>query len=153
MKFQNYPLLFSSWLVVGCAAYQLPPLPASHPANLEAMASPESPVSRTLAYTQADIPSPRPVTATAAGQEERREVQTAAATQQKVEGEGKVVATVPSSGQLVVEHGEIKGFMAAMTMGYRVEPASLMDGLTAGDKIRFTIDVPSNAIVKIEKTK
>jgi Cu/Ag efflux protein CusF len=43
--------------------------------------------------------------------------------------------------------------MAAMTMGYRVEPASLMDGLTAGDKIRFTIDVPSNAIVKIEKTK
>jgi Cu/Ag efflux protein CusF len=68
-----------------------------------------------------------------------------------VVGEGKVIATVPSANQLVVEHGEIKGFMDAMTMGYRVEPSSLLEGLKSGDRVRFTIDVPNNAIVKIEK--
>lgn len=64
-----------------------------------------------------------------------------------------MIATVPSANQLVVEHGEIKGFMDAMTMGYRVEPSSLLDGLKSGDRVRFTIDVPNNAIVKIEKIK
>ena len=65
--------------------------------------------------------------------------------------EGKVVATVPNASQIVVEHGEIKGFMEAMTMGYRVDPPSLFEGLKFGDKVRFTIDVPKKAIVKIEK--
>jgi Cu/Ag efflux protein CusF len=68
-------------------------------------------------------------------------------------GEGKVVATVPNASQLVVEHGEIKGFMEAMTMGYRVDPPSLLEGLKAGDKVRFTIDVSSKAIIKIERSK
>ncbi len=64
-----------------------------------------------------------------------------------------MVATVPSASQLVVEHGEIKGFMDAMTMGYRVEPSSLLEGLKAGDQVRFTIDVPKKTIVKIERMK
>jgi Cu/Ag efflux protein CusF len=68
-------------------------------------------------------------------------------------GEGKVIATVPSANQLVVEHGEIKGFMEPMTMGYRIEPASLLEGLQSGDQIRFTIDVSKKTIVKIEKMK
>jgi Cu/Ag efflux protein CusF len=71
--------------------------------------------------------------------------------QKTVVGEGKVVATVSSASQIVVEHGEIKGFMEAMTMGYRVDPPSLLEGLKFGDKVRFTIDVPKKAIVKIEK--
>jgi Cu/Ag efflux protein CusF len=62
-----------------------------------------------------------------------------------------VIATVPGAGQLVVEHGEIKGFMEPMTMGYRIEPTSLLDGLKAGDRVRFTIDVQKKTIVKIEK--
>jgi len=73
--------------------------------------------------------------------------------QKTVVGEGKVVATVPASNQIVVEHGEIKGFMEAMTMGYPVDPPSLLEGLKFGDKVRFTIDVPKKAIVKIEKMK
>ena len=40
-----------------------------------------------------------------------------------------------------------------MTMGYRVEPPSQLEGLKAGDQVRFTIDVPKKAIVKIEKLK
>jgi Cu/Ag efflux protein CusF len=41
----------------------------------------------------------------------------------------------------------------AMTMGYRVEPPSLIEGLQSGDQVRFTIDVPRKAIIKIEKKK
>jgi Cu/Ag efflux protein CusF len=70
---------------------------------------------------------------------------------QSVTAEGKVIAMVPSSGQLVVEHGEIKGFMDAMTMGYKVNPPSLLDGLNPGDRVRFTIDTQNQAIIKIEK--
>ena len=39
-----------------------------------------------------------------------------------VTGEGKVIAVVPASEELVVKHGEIKGFMEPMTMGYKVAP-------------------------------
>ena len=58
---------------------------------------------------------------------------------------------VPGSNQIVVDHKEIKGFMDAMTMGYRIEPPSLLEGMKAGDSIRFTIDTQQKAIVKIEK--
>jgi Cu/Ag efflux protein CusF len=51
----------------------------------------------------------------------------------------------------VVDHQEIKGFMDAMTMGYRVNPPSVLEGLNAGDKIRFTLDTQQKAIDKIEK--
>jgi mono/diheme cytochrome c family protein len=68
-----------------------------------------------------------------------------------VTGEGKVIAVVPATEQLVVEHGEIQGFMEAMTMGYKVHPPSLLDKLTAGDMVRFTIDTQQKAIVKLEK--
>ena len=70
-----------------------------------------------------------------------------------VTGEGTVIAVVPANQQLVVEHGEIKGFMEAMTMGYKVDPPSLLDKLKAGDTVRFTIDTQHQAIVKIEKLK
>ncbi len=66
-------------------------------------------------------------------------------------GDGKVIAVVPSSSQLVIEHGPIKDFMDAMTMGYPVEPASLLEGLKPGDKVRFAIDVKRKVIVKVEK--
>jgi mono/diheme cytochrome c family protein len=68
-----------------------------------------------------------------------------------VTGEGTVIAVLPANQQLVVEHGEIKGFMDAMTMGYKVSPPSLLDKLKAGDTVRFTIDTQAQAIVKIEK--
>jgi mono/diheme cytochrome c family protein len=70
-----------------------------------------------------------------------------------VTGQGTVIAVVPASQQLVVEHGEIKGFMDAMTMGYKVNPPSLLDTLKAGDTVRFTIDTKAQAIVKIEPLK
>jgi mono/diheme cytochrome c family protein len=68
-----------------------------------------------------------------------------------VTGEGIVVALAPQKQQIVVEHGEIKDFMEAMTMGYRINPLSLLDKVKPGDKVRFTIDTQARAITKIDK--
>ena len=147
MKRKGY-LLISVMVLGGCAAYQLEPLSANHPAYPDAPTLPERPISKTLAYTRADVPSAQPVSTMPAEQPGQQSAQTE---QKTVVAEGKVVATVPNASQIVVEHGEIKGFMEAMTMGYRVDPPSLLEGLKVGDKVRFTIDVPKKAIVKIEK--
>jgi Cu/Ag efflux protein CusF len=136
----------------GCAPYQLAPLATSHPAHVDAPSGPERPASTTLAYTPSDIPSVRQspaVASTPAAAPGARQAESAPS--QRVGGEGEVVAAVPNASQIVVEHGEIKGFMEAMTMGYRVDPPSLLTGLKEGDKIRFTIDVQRRAIVAIEK--
>jgi Cu/Ag efflux protein CusF len=70
-----------------------------------------------------------------------------------VTGEGKVIALVPETQEIVVDHEEIKGFMDAMTMRYKVSPNSLLKTVKAGDKVRFTIDTDKRAITKIEKLK
>jgi Cu(I)/Ag(I) efflux system periplasmic protein CusF len=146
--------LFLAFLsLAGCAAYRLAPLTTDHPAHPDAVAAPQAPVSKTLAYTLSDVPSMRPVTEVTAAQEGNHEAhhEPESKSGQTVVGEGKVVATVPSANQLVVEHGEIKDFMGPMTMGYKIDSPSLLEGLKAGDKIRFTIDVQTKSIVKIEK--
>ena len=148
MKSRTHFATMLSLVLTGCTAYQLPPLGTNHPANPEAVGTPARSVSKTLAYTRADIPSTRPVSAAAVQQGDQG---ASGSAQQLIVAEGKVVATVPNASQIVVEHGEIKGFMEAMTMGYRVDPPSLLEGLKFGDKVRFTIDVPKKAIVKIEK--
>lgn len=138
-------------LVLGaCAAYQVPPLSTSHPAN-PAAAAPARPRSQTLAYSKSDVLSGRAATSSAVTSSESAPPDAAPSAPSTVVGEGEVVATVPGSGQIVVDHEEIKGFMEAMTMGYRVDPPSLLAGLSAGDKVRFTIDVTRRAIVRIEK--
>jgi Cu/Ag efflux protein CusF len=143
--------VLSLFLFAGCgAAYTLPPLTTEHPAHPEATAAPERPPSTTLAYTPSDIPAPRPAVPVA-----QRGRKGAAPSEQKrahtVVGEGKVVAVVPASREIVLKHGEITGFMDPMTMGYPIELPSLLEGLKAGDTVRFTIDTEQKAIVKIEK--
>ena len=146
--------IFSGTVLIGisgCAAYEFQPLSMNHPANARAMAAPAQPVSKTLAYNRAEMAAVR--TAAAQDGHESHHAATESNNQKTVVGEGKVIATVPSANQVVVEHGEIKGFMEAMTMGYRVEPSSLLEGLKSGDQVRFTIDVPNKTITKIEKLK
>ena len=70
-----------------------------------------------------------------------------------VSGVGKVIALVTETQEIIVDHEEIKDFMDAMTMGYKVSPTSLLKTVKAGDKIRFTIDTDKRAITKIEKLK
>ena len=70
-----------------------------------------------------------------------------------VTGEGKVIALIPQSQEIIVDHEEIKDFMDAMTMGYKVSSRSLLQRVKPGDKVRFTIDTEKRAITKIEKLK
>jgi len=61
-----------------------------------------------------------------------------------------VIAAVPRVGRLIVNHEEIKGFMAAMEMSYPVMPPSLLADVKPGDKIGFTIDPAKSVITAIE---
>jgi len=147
-------LVAASLLLGGCAGYQLEPLAASHPAHPEATAAPARPPSQTLAYTRSDIPSVQPVPPVAAAQHgEPLTRRTEEGHSQTVVGEGEVISTVPKASQIVLEHGEIKDFMEAMTMGYRIDPPSLLEGLKPGDKVRFTIDIPKRTNTQIEKLR
>ena len=147
-------LVAASLLLAGCAGYQLEPLGASHPAHPEATTAPERPPSQTLAYTQSDIPSVQPVSPVAAARHgEHQTRRTEEGLSRTVVGEGEVISTVPKASQIVLEHGEIKDFMEAMMMGYRIDPPSLLEGLKPGDKVRFTIDVPKRTITQIEKLR
>lgn len=144
-------LLVAPLMLAGCAAYRLEPLSASHPAHPGAAAAPEAPPSQTLAYAPSHVPSVHPVSPSTAAPHRDHGSGKTAAKGATVVGEGEVVSTVPNASQIVVDHGEIRGFMEAMTMGYRVDPASLLAGVKPGDRIRFTIDVGRRAIVEIEK--
>lgn len=154
MKKNLLMIFFTMFVLSSCAAYLPQPLSRDHPAQVDAPSVPRPAPSRTLAYTRADIPSPSRVSTSAvADPGGRGSALSNTEAAQTVTAEGKVVATVPGASQIVVEHGEIKGFMDAMTMGYRTEPSSLLEGLQFGDKIRFTVDVGKKAIIKIEKIK
>jgi Cu/Ag efflux protein CusF len=147
----SYAFALSLFVCAGCAAaYTPPPLMPQHPAHPEAVTAPELPPSTTLAYGAADIPAPQPAI-TMAQHTGHGTPAAAPPGQHAVVGEGKVIAVVPGRNQIVVDHKEIKGFMDAMTMGYRTEPPSLLEGVKAGDSIRFTIDTRQKAIIKIEK--
>lgn len=141
-------------LLAGCAGYVAAPLALNHPAHPDAAATSEPAASPTLAYSRADIPAVHPSPPVAAKPHEGHGSRPSAAEgSPTVVGEGEVIATVPSANQIVVEHGEIAGFMEAMTMGYRIDPPSLLAGLQQGDKVRFTIDVQRRAIIEIERMK
>jgi Cu/Ag efflux protein CusF len=70
-----------------------------------------------------------------------------------VSAQGQVVALVPESGEIVLTHGEIQGFMDAMTMGYRVSSPSMIKGLQPGDTVQFTIDTSKRVITGISKAR
>lgn len=134
--------------LIGCASYMPESLTVNHPAHPQASVAAMRPASQTLLYTTSDLP-----TRSAAAEQGEHDAHhgSAVTPENTAVGEGKVVAVVPSSGQLVIEHGPIKDFMDAMTMGYPTEPGSLLEGLKPGDKVRFAIDPKRKVIVKVEK--
>lgn len=67
---------------------------------------------------------------------------------------GEIKAILDGGTTLVIDHGEFKGFMAAMTMPFRVADPALAQDIKVGDKVQFTISKfgPAWQISKIEKT-
>jgi FtsP/CotA-like multicopper oxidase with cupredoxin domain len=63
---------------------------------------------------------------------------------------GVVIATAPRVGRVIVNHEEIRGFMAAMEMSFPVSTPSLLGTVKAGDRIRFTVDAATSTITAIE---
>jgi Cu/Ag efflux protein CusF len=144
--------ILSVWTLGGCANYEPERLTTKHPANPEA-AAPNHVISKTLAYAAADITmaGSRMTAEAAKDSAHNRQHEVKLSTAKTVVGEGKIIAVVANNNQVVLEHGPIESFMEAMTMGYPIEPPSLLEGLKAGDRVRFTIDVEKKTIVKIEK--
>ena len=70
--------------------------------------------------------------------------------------EGEVRKIDHTHGKLTIKHGEIKNLqMPAMTMAYRAKPATLLEGLTVGDKIEFSADKVDGqyVVTAVRKTK
>ncbi len=70
-----------------------------------------------------------------------------------VSAQGQVIALVPENAEVVLMHGEIKGFMDAMTMGYKVSAPSLLKSIKPGDTVEFTIDTEKRVITRIGKAQ
>jgi protein SCO1/2 len=54
---------------------------------------------------------------------------------------GQILAVKPESQEVLVKHEDIKGFMPAMTMPYKVEDPALLNGKEPGDLITATLVV------------
>ena len=65
------------------------------------------------------------------------------------EGIGVVVSVELRESRIVLDHEAIPGFMAAMEMSFVVEPIELLEGLEAGQKVRFAIDAKIRKVVQI----
>ena len=65
------------------------------------------------------------------------------------QGEGLLLEVDLRSARIVINHKEIKDFMAAMTMSYQVDPAQLLQTIKAGDYVSFTLDAQERVIISI----
>jgi protein SCO1/2 len=55
--------------------------------------------------------------------------------------EGQILALRPEDNEVLIKHGDIKGFMPGMTMPFKVRDARLLEGKQAGDLIKATLSV------------
>src|SRR6266404_6006454 len=58
--------------------------------------------------------------------------------------QGQVLSIDPTRQQATIKHEDIKGFMPAMTMPYKMVDQKLLDGVQPGDLINATLVVASN---------
>ncbi|HZS34937.1 MAG TPA: copper-binding protein [Methylomirabilota bacterium] len=66
---------------------------------------------------------------------------------------GIVRTVLPKLGAIYLTHEALPGLMDAMTMGFEVDDPRLLEGLTPGDPVRFTVQREGERIriVAIEK--
>ena len=67
---------------------------------------------------------------------------------------GQILDIKPETSEVLVKHEDIKGFMPAMTMPYKVQDATILAGKEAGDLITATLVVGETEahLSKIDKT-
>lgn len=71
-----------------------------------------------------------------------------AAVERTLTARGVVRAVFPEANLVIVTHGDIPGYMPAMTMGFQVTEPRLYEGLDVGDVIQFTLrGVPPNLLI------
>lgn len=65
---------------------------------------------------------------------------------------GLVKSITPNGSHLVVAHGDVPGFMNAMTMPFAVADETLLSDVSTNDSIRFVIEVegPKISIISLE---
>jgi len=65
-------------------------------------------------------------------------------------GHGVVKAVAPGTGWLTIAHDDIKDFMPAMQMMYKVKAPDLTTDLRPGDVIDFKIDAATYTIIGVK---
>jgi Cu/Ag efflux protein CusF len=66
--------------------------------------------------------------------------------QQRYDLRGKVTAVDKSGKRLTVDHEDIPGFMAAMTMAYSVKDEHLLEGVAPGDQVTAQVVAEGNNV-------
>lgn len=69
---------------------------------------------------------------------------------QRYDFKGKVLAVDRSKGEVTVEHEEVKGFMAAMTMDFPLRDADALNTVAPGDGIQATLVVADDGSYWLE---
>ena len=62
---------------------------------------------------------------------------------------GIVRSVLPNLGAVILTHEAMPGLMQAMTMGFEVIDSKLLDGLSPGDRVRFTVKRAGDRIVLV----
>jgi len=69
-------------------------------------------------------------------------------------GEGQILQVDAAQGRVTIAHQEISGFMAAMTMTFRVKDSKLLGGVKPGDRVEFTLEeTPQSVTISSIKKK
>ena len=62
-------------------------------------------------------------------------------------GEGQILQVDAGRGRVTIAHQEVIGFMAAMTMTFRVKDGKLLDGFKPGDRVEFTLEETPQSVM------
>jgi Cu/Ag efflux protein CusF len=62
---------------------------------------------------------------------------------------GVVRSVIPKLGAIFLTHEAMPGLMDAMTMGFEAEDPKILDGLTPGDAVRFTVRKDGERLIVI----
>jgi Cu/Ag efflux protein CusF len=72
---------------------------------------------------------------------------------ERFEADGTLVSLDPGKHLMTIDHGDITGLMAPMTMAFPVKSPALFGGIAPGDRVRFTLERSPQGLAIIALTK